>query len=254
MDLNGEDPLTILFEDDHLVAVDKPEGLLVHRSHIDRHETTFLLQRLRDQIGQRIYPVQRLDKPTSGVIVFAKHSTVAAALQQQINHTDSEVGARKTYLLVCRGFPLESGRIDHALKPINDFKGRPVKTEPQAKSAITDFQRLHTIELPVTVDKYPQSRYALVQARLLTGRKHQLRRHFKHISHPIIGCPKYGKSSHNRYFADQLGVARLLLHSYELCLTHPVTAAALRIQAPPSGSFAQLLQIFQWPLAVSVPT
>ena len=240
-------PLDILYQDEHLVAAYRPEGLLVHKSNVDPHETRFLLQELRDQLGVYLYPIHRLDKPTSGLILFALSSEVAAAVQKQME----ENNCSKEYLLICRGYTAENGIINHPLKPIDDFKSKrkkndkPIEAKP-AKDAITLFERLDTIELPVAVDRYPQSRYSFVKARILTGRKHQIRRHFKHLSHPIIGCPKYGKSVHNRYFAEQLGAPRLLLHSYRMTLTHPVTDAPLDITAAPSGSFKALMQDFNW--------
>lgn len=245
------DTLTILYEDQYLVAVDKPPGLLVHRSNIDRHESRFLLQLLRDQIGTHVFPVHRLDKPTSGVIVFAKTPTMAACLQEQLANRRDTGGARKEYLLVCRGYSPLLGVIDHPLKPITDFKskGNKITRDKPAQDAVTEFERLHTIELNTAIDKYPCSRYSLVKVNLVTGRKHQIRRHFKHLSHPIIGCPKYGKSAHNHYFAEVLAVPRLLLHAYRLTFQHPATAHNIDITAPPSGSFDTLLQRFQWTLA-----
>lgn len=246
----ANDALTLLYEDQHIVAVDKPPGLLVHRSNIDRHESRFLLQLLRDQIGTHIFPVHRLDKPTSGVIVFAKRPTVAASLQAQLAGERESGGAVKEYLLICRGYSPSAGIIDHPLKPINDFKskrGRPAIDKP-AQSAVTAFKRLHTVELDVVIDKYPCSRYSLVKANLVTGRKHQIRRHFKHLSHPIIGCPKYGKSVHNHFFAEVLGASRLLLHASRLAFTHPVLQKTVEIRAPLSGAFALLLQRFSWDL------
>lgn len=248
--------LNILYQDEYLVAVDKPAGLLVHRSSIDKHETQFLLQLLRDQIGAHVFPVQRLDKPTSGVIVFAKTPSIAAKLQSALD-TNLRAGAadagsaQKQYLLVCRGYTPLASVIDHPLKPINEFKTKTnSKTLPKlAQPAVTQFTRLHTIELDVAIDRYACSRYSLVSAQLLSGRKHQLRRHFKHISHPIIGCPKYGKSVHNRYFADVLGVSRLLLHAHRLRFMHPLTQQNLVIEAVPSGDFAALLKRFQWSLS-----
>ncbi len=244
-------PLDIIYHDEYLVAVYKPEGLLVHRSNIDRHEKRFLLQELRDQIGQHLYPVHRLDKPTSGLILFALTPEVAALLQadMQSNQTTKE------YLLVCRGYCPEVGIIDHPLKPIDDFKSKRRKSNPAgpqetkpAQEAVTEYTRLATAELDVEIDRYPQSRYSFVLARLLSGRKHQIRRHFKHLSHPIIGCPKYGKSKHNHYFADKLSAPRLLLHSYRMVLIHPVTQAPLELITPPVGSFERLIDTMGWQL------
>ncbi|ROS04649.1 tRNA pseudouridine65 synthase [Sinobacterium caligoides] len=236
--------LQILYQDDYFVAVHKPAGLLVHRSNIDPHETSFLLQRLRDQLDRYLYPIHRLDKPTSGLILFAFDPVTAAKIQAMMAANE----ATKEYLLVCRGYTPESGFIDHAIRPIDEFKHkRKEAREPrEAQEAQTEYRRLATVELPVCVDKYPASRYSLVLAKLLTGRKHQLRRHFKHLSHPIIGCPKYGKSSHNHYFAEQLMAPRLLLHSYRMAMKHPQTGESLLITCAPGGAFRELMARFNW--------
>ncbi len=229
-----------------MVVINKPSGLLVHRSNIDKHETRFALQMLRDQLGQHVYPVHRLDKPTSGLILFGLNPEAAARLQKQME----ENTASKEYLLVCRGYCPESGIIDHPLKPIEDFKNKrsALKAPKPAQTATTEFQRLNTIELPVAVDKYPTSRYSLVKAKILTGRKHQIRRHFKHISHPIIGCPKYGKSTHNRYFSTELEADRLLLHSYRMTLNTPSTNETIEITAPLTDAFQAIMEKFDWQL------
>lgn len=234
----------ILFEDEHLVAAYKPEGWLVHRSDIDRHETRILLQYLRDLVGCRLYPIHRLDKPTSGVIVFGKSSEIAAQVQAQMEG-DKTV---KKYIAVCRGYCPEEGLIDHPLPPVADFKHqrkRP-KAELPRQPAVTLFRRLDTIELPYPVDRYPTSRYSLVEIELKTGRRHQIRRHFKHIHHPLIGCPKYGKSVHNRFFAERYGCGRLLLHALQLQLDHPETGERLDLVAVPRGPFMSLIRDFDW--------
>ncbi|WP_444898558.1 pseudouridine synthase [Microbulbifer sp. VAAC004] len=234
----------IIYEDEHLLAAYKPEGWLVHRSEIDRHETRILLQHLRNLSGYHLYPVHRLDKPTSGVIIFGKSSAVAAQLQHQLEGK----GSLKKYLAVCRGYCPEQETIDYPLPPVADFKHqrkRP-KSELPRQEAITLFQRLATIELPYEVDRYPTSRYSLVEIQLKTGRRHQIRRHFKHIHHPLIGCPKYGKSSHNHFFSQQFNCGRLLLHAVKLELQHPVSQKLLVLQAEPRGKFMKLLQTFGW--------
>ncbi len=238
--------LDILYRDQYLVAVHKPEGLLVHKSNIDKGETEFLLQRLRDQLGEYVYPIHRLDKPSSGLILFGLSAVVAANVQQQMETN----AATKEYLLICRGFTPSSGVIDHPLRPIDDFKHKNGGKKPPKpmQDAITEFTQLDTIELAASIDKYPSSRYSFVQAKILTGRKHQIRRHMKHISHPIIGCPKYGKSTHNRYFADVLQAPRLLLHSYKMQLEHPITGKELVIVSKPRGSFSVLIDQFGWQL------
>ncbi|MCA0892036.1 pseudouridine synthase [Microbulbifer agarilyticus] len=239
----------LIFEDDHLIAAYKPEGWLVHRSDIDKHENRILLQYLRDLVGQHLYPVHRLDKPTSGVIVFGKSSESASKLQAQLDRETS----LKQYLAICRGFCPEQGLIDHPLAPVADFKHqrkRPKKDLPR-QEAITRFRRLATVELPFAVDRYPSSRYSLVEIELVTGRRHQIRRHFKHLSHPLIGCPKYGKSIHNRFFADQFQCARLLLHAYRLRIQHPDSSKVLDFLVPPKGCFMSLIEEFQWSATLS---
>lgn len=221
----------------------KPEGMLVHRSSLAPNETQFLLQILSEQLGQFLYPINRLDRATSGLMLYAFSSEIAHTLHQQL----LENVARKNYLLVCRGWCPEEGLIDHALKPIVEFRKKRKKSpEKPPQEARTEFKRLATVELDAAVDKYPTSRYSLVQASLLTGRRHQIRRHFKHLSHPVIGCPKYGKSTHNRYFSEVLDVPRLLLHSYHMQLQHPRSGETLNLCAEPRGSFAELLRRFDW--------
>ncbi|WP_288130179.1 pseudouridine synthase [Microbulbifer sp.] len=234
----------ILYQDEALVAAYKPEGWLVHRSSIDRHETRFLLQTLRDQVGCHLYPIHRLDKPTSGVIVFGKSGEIAARVQAQMENDNT----LKQYLAVCRGYCPESGTIDYPLPPVSDFRHqrkRP-KSELPRQEAVTLFQRLDTVELPIEVDRYPTSRYSLVSIQLKTGRRHQIRRHFKHIHHPLIGCPKYGKSVHNRFFTEHFGCARLLLHASRLELDHPMTGERLKLEAPLQGSFRSLMDQLGW--------
>ncbi|BBM02876.1 pseudouridine synthase [Microbulbifer sp. GL-2] len=234
----------IIFEDDQLLAAYKPEGWLVHRSEIDRYENRILLQYLRDLCGQYLYPVHRLDKPTSGVIIFGKSGEIAAQLQRQLE-SDNSV---KKYLAVCRGHCLEQGFIDYPLPPVADFKHqrkRP-RAELPRQPAITLYRRLDTIELPYEVDKYPTSRYSLVEIQLKTGRRHQIRRHFKHLHHPLIGCPKYGKSSHNRFFAQQFGIERLLLHAIQLEINHPIMEKRLTINSTPKGNFLELIEKLKW--------
>ncbi len=238
------DTLKILYQDQHLVAIDKPEGLLVHRSPIDKHEVRFAVQETRNQIGRHVYPVHRLDKPTSGVLLFALSPEVAAEVQKQFD--DQTI--IKEYLLVCRGYCPLTGTIDHPLVPKNDFKSKRGKSIPPkpAQKAVTLYERLATMEIEVEIDRYPTSRYSFVKAQPKTGRKHQIRRHFKHLSNPIIGCPKYGKSKHNNYFSEQLASRRLLLHCAKMALTHPVTGQTISITSELSGSFSSLISNAHW--------
>lgn len=241
--------LPILFQDDHLVAIHKPSGLLVHRSELDRHETRFAVQLLRDQLGRHVYPAHRLDRGTSGVLLFALDRDTARMVGGQFERQE----VAKTYLAVVRGHPPESGHIDHALSRRRDdaeWVGKDASDE--AQPAVTDFRRLATCELPHAVDRYPTSRYALVELYPQTGRRHQLRRHLKHISHPIIGDATFGKGRHNRLFQELFGSARMLLACTRLQLRHP-DGSPLDIQAPPDEDFARVLAALGWQDAAPGP-
>lgn len=232
--------LEILYRDNHLVAINKPAGLLVHRSLIDRHETRFAIQLTRDQIGQKVYPVHRLDKPTSGVLLFALDSEIARLLTEQF--TAGLVD--KTYQAIARGYVADSGVIDHPLREeldaLADANANPHKA---AQAAVTHYQCLQRFELPYAVDQHPTSRYSLVALRPKTGRKHQLRRHMKHISHHLIGDTTHGNGKHNRFFREQLGCSRLLLHAAQLQLAHPHTGEWLQLDASLSEEFAHVVQL-----------
>ncbi|MCP9757895.1 pseudouridylate synthase [Aquitalea sp. S1-19] len=235
--------LNILHRDERMIVIDKPSGLIVHRSVLDWHETRFALQLLRDQIGQHVYAVHRLDKGTSGVLVFALDKDAARSLSQAFEAQNMD----KRYLAVVRGWPAESGRIDHALsRRYDDAEKRHDLARGEAQAAVTDFQRLASIELPVMVERYPVSRYALMQLTPHSGRRHQLRRHMKHIAHPIIGDSTFGKGVHNRYFAEHLGAARMLLHCSTLTLPHPDDGHLLQLHAPLSGEFAHIVKRMDW--------
>lgn len=239
--------LPIVYQDEYLVAVNKPSGLLVHRSAIDRHETRFALQILRDQLGQHLFPVHRLDKPTSGVLLFARSSQAA----QKTAEVFFQHQAEKTYLAIVRGYAPEQGIIDHPLREERDDHGdKKMRRDKPPQTAVTEFRRLGTAEIPIAVDKYPHTRYSLVACYPRTGRKHQLRRHLKHISHPIIGDAKHGKGQHNRFFQQHFGVHRLLLAATELVLPHPYTGNKLSLCAPLDDTFGSLLQTFNWSAAV----
>lgn len=228
--------LTILFQDAHYVAIDKPAGLLVHRSPISR-DRVFALQTLRDQIGRRVYPVHRLDRATSGVLVFGLTAEAARRLVAQFER--HEVGKR--YLAVARGWVDEAGLIDH---PVADDEGNAV-----AQPARTHYRRLAGVELPFAVDRYPTSRYSLVDVTPETGRRQQIRKHFKHISHHLIGDTTHGNGRHNRFFREQFGIQRLLLMAQRLSFTHPFHDRPVDIHAPPDDAWLRIAEIFAHPLS-----
>ncbi len=237
-------PLREIYRDQWLLVVHKPAGLLLHRSPIDRHETEFALQYARAlNGGEHVYPVHRLDRPTSGLLVFARDPETASILGKAL--MAGEVS--KTYLALVRGWTPEEGEIDHTLR--EQATDRRCKDEPQPlREAFTRYRRLATTEIPVTIERYPASRYSLVALYPQTGRKHQLRRHMQHISHPIIGDTNYGRTRHNHYFAERFGGSRLMLAATGMCFRHPHTSQQLELHAAPEASFMQVLSIFTEPL------
>jgi tRNA pseudouridine65 synthase len=210
------DELPVLYRDEQIVVIDKPPNLLVHRSEIDRHETRFAIQILRDQIGQ---------PGLAGPPTRPRHLRRTALRPEPDIASRSRPPVRKParwksgYWAVVRGHPPAAGSIDHPLSRQRDayeFQGEQCSTRRRRR--LTHFRKLAEIELPVAVDRYPSSRYALLELEPLTGRRHQMRRHLKHIAHPIIGDATYGKGRHNRFFAEHLGLppAAAGLHRTEL--------------------------------------
>lgn len=232
--------LTVLYRDERLVVIDKPSGWLVHRSNLDRHETRILVQALRDQIGRHVYPAHRLDKGTSGAMLFALDADAARILGEQFERQE----IRKRYLAVVRGWPPAAGSIDHPLSREQDAYTDGKSGEPQP--ALTDYCRLASADFPFAVDKYPTSRYALVALEPHTGRRHQLRRHMKHIAHPIIGDATHGKGIHNRFFQTQFGCDRLLLACTDIRFRHPDDGRLIHIHAPVGDQFAAVIREFGW--------
>ena len=227
--------LPVLYRDEHYVAIDKPAGLLVHRSPISR-DRVFALQTLRDQIGRRVYPVHRLDRATSGVLVFGLSPEAAKALVAQFE----ALRVDKTYLAVARGWPDASGRIDH---PVADEAGNGI---PQA--AVTRYRRLAKIELPYPVDRYPSTRYALLEVVPDTGRRQQIRKHFKHISHHLIGDTTHGNGRHNRFFRSRFDIHRLLLMSRRLAFDHPLGDGRVEIEAGADETWRKIERLFGFSL------
>jgi len=218
--------LPVLYRDEAVVAVEKPAGLAVHRGWSTDRDVA--MTRVRDQLGQHVFPVHRLDRATSGVLLFALSAAIAAKLGPSF--ADGLV--HKTYLALVRGVPPEAGTIDHPLPPGEDRHATRV-------SAITDYDRREIF-----------GRYSLVEARPRTGRLHQIRRHLKHISCPLIGDVNYGKGEHNRLFREQFDLHRLFLHATFLRLPHPVTGHPLALHSPlPADLVAVLEKLRRFPVA-----
>jgi tRNA pseudouridine65 synthase len=224
--------MRILFQDGDLVAVDKPAGVLTHRTRIAQGEA-IALQWTRDQLGRRVYPIHRLDRGASGVLLFALHSAAA----REICSLFEARRVRKRYLAVVRGWPDQQGAIDY---PLQGDGGQP------ARPALTRYRTLARVELPLPVGPYPTSRYALLEVEPETGRFHQIRRHLHHICHPLIGDTTHGEGRHNRLFRGRLGVRRMLLHARSVSFTHPRSGAELCIQAPLDAEWLRLLARLGW--------
>ena len=177
-------PLTVLYQDDYLVAVNKPPGLLVHRSDATPGNEPTLLRHLRDQIGRFLFPVHRLDRPTSGVMVYALSSEMAA----RMNKLFSQRRVVKTYRAIVRGWMDDQGVIDLPLREQLDFSMETYEqTSRSLQAARTCYRTLARYEMPWPMNGFPTSRYSMVQVHPETGRWHQIRRHLNHVAHPIIG-------------------------------------------------------------------
>lgn len=236
--------IDIIYEDEFLVAINKEAGLLVHRSWLDKGETRFAMQLTRDAVGCHVFPVHRLDRPTSGVLLFAKSSSVARSLTEAF--TDHKV--TKQYLAVVRGFMPDQGTVDYALsfKP-DAIADKFANLDKPAQEAVTHWQSLAQIELPFAVSKkHATSRYSLVRLIPETGRKHQLRRHMRHLFHHIVGDTSHGDGRHNRFFRTQYDCARMLLHAEILALSHPVTGEQLLLKAALDDQWLRIMEEFSW--------
>ena len=235
--------LKILYQDAYLVAVDKPAGLFVHRSFMDKDEIYFALQLVRDQIGQYVYPLHRLDRPTSGVLLFALTQDVARLMGQAF----SERNIQKTYFALTRGHLLSNGVIDYALKEkLDDLGDKNVSRDKEAQSALTKYQSMATTSLPLTLGKYSSIRYSLIKCQPHTGRRHQIRRHLAHLRHPIIGDINYGDNKQNPFFGEYFGFKRLMLIAKKVEFIHPITAQKVTIEAEFDEQWQQLFNEFKW--------
>lgn len=226
MDSQEFPPLEIIFQDEHLVVINKPNGLLVHKSSIATNTATYALQLLRDQLNQKVYPCHRLDRKTSGVLVFA----LSKEVQKLVNDQFMNNLTKKNYVAIVRGFTDESGTIDYEL----------VNEKGVAKQAITHYRTLETTELPIPLGKFATSRYSLVEVKPVTGRMHQIRRHFAHIFHPIIGDRPHGCNKQNKLFLERWNFSNLLLHAKQLELEHPITHEQLIFEANLPDEFLRM--------------
>ena len=224
--------LEILFQDKDIVAIHKPHGLLVHRSPIAADASEFAIQLLRAQIDQMVYPVHRIDRKTSGVLLFALNKIAERALQIQFDQKK----VYKSYLSILRGFVPDKGTIDY-----------PLKNEKEViQDAITHYTTLQKTEIPLALGKHSTSRYSLILAEPETGRMHQLRRHFAHIFHPILGDRPHGCNKQNKLWLETYAMNTMMLHAYSLRFEHPVTGKNLTITSAPSEEFKRVSEILKF--------
>lgn len=220
--------LPILYQSADLVAINKPHGLLVHRSPIASDASEFAVQLLRDQLGQRVYPVHRLDRKTGGVLLFALTESMNSAIQTLF----AEGGVQKTYLAIVRGYTPDEQTIDYALR--HEETGA-------LQDAVTHLSTLQRAEIPLAFGKHATSRYSLVELTPTTGRMHQLRKHMAHILHPIIGDRPHGCNKQNKLFKEHFGMNTMLLHAQQLSFTHPITSEQITITAPFQAEFERMM-------------
>lgn len=236
--MNDPQPIPVLHRDKRLVVVDKPSGLMVHRTSISR-DSVFLAELLREQLGQRVWTVHRLDRATSGILLCAMDVEAAGELGKQFMAGTVD----KRYLAVVRGWIDDEGVVD-----------RPLKHERRGdQEALTRFRCLGRAELDEAVAPHPTSRYSLVELVPETGRRHQLRRHMNGMAHPIIGDVNHGDRRHNRLFRMKFGSHRLLLHAERLAFDHPDSGERIELRTGPPAEFRNVVEALGWRAAIELP-
>ncbi len=226
--------IEILFEDNNIIIVNKPNNVLIHNSYYARNiKELTLLDLLKTQFNVEFYPIHRLDRKTSGVLVLAKHKNEVAIFQQLFNSDK----IKKTYIGIVRGFIEKSVLITSPVK----------NPDTQVyKNAETNCEPLDTKLLDVAVHPYENARYSLVKLKPTTGRMHQLRIHMNKISHPIVGDYKYGDRFHNRMFEHEFNCHNLFLHAHQLEFTHPVNAINISVKANFPEDWNKIFETFNW--------
>jgi len=223
--------LEIVYRDENLIAINKPHGLLVHRSSIAAETNEFALQKLRNQISQTVYPAHRLDRKTGGVLLFSLNP----AMDSQIQTLFSGGHIEKTYWAVVRGFVESEGTINYPLKKENGV----------LQDAISHYRCLAHTEISLPFGKFQTSRYSLIEVKPETGRMHQIRRHFAHIMHPIIADRPHGCNKQNRLWKERFGFDTMLLHATKLKFKHPLSQGEIEISAPLQPEFKRALQLLE---------
>ncbi|GAA4931210.1 pseudouridine synthase [Mucilaginibacter defluvii] len=221
--------LEIVYQDDYLVAINKPHGLLVHRSSIANDTSEFALQLLRDQLGKKVYPVHRIDRKTGGLLLFAFDKDTEIAMQKLFAQNQIS----KTYLALVRGYAPDEGEIDYPLR----------KENGTLQDAFTAYKALQRTEVEVPLGKHPTSRYTLIEVKPRTGRMHQIRKHMAHIFYPIIGDRTHGCNKQNKLFKERWGIETMFLHASSLAFSHPVTGQPVQITAAVRAEFEEVLKL-----------
>lgn len=240
--------LTVLYEDAHLIAVDKPAGLLMHPSWLDRHEKDTLASRvkvyLESQGGESttVHTIHRLDRPTSGVVLIAKEKEIARQLADQF----LQKSVKKCYHAIVRGFSPPASTVDYPLVEEQDaIADKFARENKPAQPATTLVKRLAISELSLPVSGYPKARFSLVECVPLTGRKHQIRRHLKHLGYPIVGDTRHGCRHNNKLLrAHQLN--ELALRSVSIEFTHPNSGQRIEIFGGDNESWSRFHDFFGW--------
>jgi tRNA pseudouridine65 synthase len=226
------DKLEIVYIDDFMVAINKPHGLLVHRTRLDSKAEEFALQKLRDQLNQHVFPAHRLDRKTGGILLFSLDTDTDKKLQPLF----AEQKIEKKYLAIVRGYTDDEGEIDYPL----------LKENGNIQESFTVYSTLGRAELDVPFGIHTTSRYSFLEVVPKTGRMHQIRRHLAHIHHPIIGDRPHGCNKQNRLFKQKCNLTTMLLHASELNFIHPVTGLNLSIKANPQSEFLRMTSLMGW--------
>lgn len=227
--------LEVIFEDEYFICVSKPNNVLVHHAYHSRNvaDEESLLQLIKNETDLKVYPIHRLDRKTSGVILLAKQKEFVSKFQELF--TNNKI--QKIYFGVVRGFSPDTKTID------SPVKGRDANVH---KEALTYLKTINNITLNIPVKPYDSSRYSLIELLPQTGRMHQLRVHTNKISHPLIGDPKYGDKNHNIMFEDNFGFKNLFLHAGKLEFSHPFTSEKMILKATFPKDWIALFKEFSW--------
>jgi tRNA pseudouridine65 synthase len=232
-------PLHLIYQDDRIVAIYKPHAMQVHKSGLPWEKPPYALQTLRDQLGCHVHPIHRLDRATAGVLLFALDREMAGMLSKPF----AERTAKKTYLACVRGY-LADG-----------FSDRPLAVDEVERACRTTWTQLARVQIPWELGAFKTQRYSLVMCHPETGRRHQIRRHLKHASHPIVGDGSHGDLHHNRLWKSAFGVQRLMLIAARLQISHPLTGAPLDLIAPPDEELVKVWDRvgLKWPGPIRAP-